>query len=202
MAAIILSGGNNRRIGRDKAFLEVDHRTIIEREIEVLSRVFSRIIVVTNSPAKYAHLDVDLASDIVPGKGPLGGIYTGLTVSGDRCNFVVGCDLPFLNAGLIDYMKGLIDQYDVIVPKIGHFMETLYAFYSRECLESIEELIEKGDLRIRSFFNEVRVRHIDKSEIDKFDPEGIAFFNVNTEEKLASARIVAGGVVGLGNRIR
>lgn len=202
MAAIILSGGNNRRIGRDKAFLEVDRRTIIEREIEVLSRVFSRIIVVTNSPERYTHLDVDLTSDIVPGKGPLGGIYTGLTFSSDSCNFVVGCDLPFLNAGLIDYMKGLSDRYDVIVPKIGDFMETLYAFYSKECLNPIEARIEKNDLRIRSFFQEVRVRHIDKGEIEKFGPEGITFFNVNTEEKLSSARILAEDVIGVGNRIR
>ena len=66
MAAIILSGGNNKRILADKAFLEIGQKTIIEREIEVLSSIFSRIIIVTNSPEKYTHLKTTLIPDLIP----------------------------------------------------------------------------------------------------------------------------------------
>ena len=84
MAAIILSGGNNRRIGIDKAFLSISGRALIEREIAVLSRIFIHIIIVTNKPEKYKYLDTELISDLMPGKGPLGGMYTGLSISRDK----------------------------------------------------------------------------------------------------------------------
>ncbi|GAH69705.1 unnamed protein product, partial [marine sediment metagenome] len=77
MTAIILSGGNNKRISTDKAFLKVGQKPIIEQEIDVLSSIFSRIIIVTNSPEKYRYLKADLTSDLIPDKGPLGGIYSG-----------------------------------------------------------------------------------------------------------------------------
>ena len=191
MVAIILSGGDNRRMLRNKAFLRIGQKTVIEREIEVLSTLFSRIIVVTNTPESHEHLKVNLVSDLVPGKGPLGGIYSGLTASGDKYNFVVGCDLPFLNAGLISYMIEATNGYDIVVPKLNGFVEPLHAIYSRHCLIAIKRQLDRNELRIQSFFGEVKVRYIRKSDIKSYDPKGIAFFNVNTEDDLKKARLIA-----------
>ncbi len=200
MAAIILSGGNNRRIGIDKAFLSISGRALIEREIAVLSRIFIHIIIVTNKPEKYKYLDTEFISDLIPGKGPLGGMYTGLSISRDKYNFVVSCDLPFLNAGLISYMKGLINKEDVIVPEQNQFREPLHAFYSKDCMTAIKKCIDQDDLRIQSFFPDVKVRYVDSTEIERFDPEGTAFFNVNTEENLISAKLSAEDTVRDGQR--
>lgn len=127
--AIILSGGNNGRMFRNKAFLQIGQKTIIERETEVLSTLFFRIIVVTNAPESHEHLRVNLVSDLVPGKGPLGGIYSGLTASKDEYNFVVGCDLPFLNAGLIFYLIEVTSGQDIVIPKLNGFVERLYMLF-------------------------------------------------------------------------
>ena len=197
MAAIILSGGNNQRIGAEKAFLQIGQKTIIEREIAVLSTIFTRIIIVTNCPEKYKHLEVDLIPDLIPGKGPLGGIYSGLAISEDEHNFLVSCDLPFLNTDLIFYMKEIIGHYEVIIPRLGRFLEPLHAIYSKGCLTSIKKYLDQNDLRIKSFFTEVRVKYIDKTEVEGFDPEGVAFFNVNTEENLKRARLIAEDMGGL-----
>jgi len=191
MAAIILSGGNSKRISCDKAFLKIHKKAIIEWEIEILLSIFTRIIIVTNSPEKYKYLKISLISDLIPGKGPLGGLYSGLTISEDQYNFVVSCDLPFLNARLISYMKGLVDQHDAIIPKRNGFLEPLHAIYSKDCLTSIKKHLDENDLRIQSFFDEVRVKHIQKTELERFDPEGMTFFNVNTEEDLKKARAIA-----------
>ena len=121
MAAIILSGGKNKRLGTDKALLKVGFKTIIEREISVLSKIFTNIFIVTNCPEQYKHLKADLISDLIPGKGPLGGIYSGVKISDDEYNFVVSCDLPFLNAGLISHMKKISKNQDVVVPKYNGF---------------------------------------------------------------------------------
>lgn len=191
MVAIILSGGDNRRMLCNKAFLQIGQKTIIEREIEVLSSLFSRIIVVSNTPESHEHLRVSLVSDLVPGKGPLGGIYSGLTASKDEYNFVVGCDLPFLNTGLISYMIGLINDHDIIVSKLNGLVEPLHAIYSKRCLIPIKRQLDINELKIQSFFGEVKVRYIRESEIKKYNPKGIAFFNVNTEEDLGKARLMA-----------
>ncbi len=191
MVAIILSGGDNRRMLCNKAFLQIGQKTIMEREIEVLSSLFSKIIVVSNTPESHEHLRVSLVSDLVPGKGPLGGIYSGLTASKDEYNFVVGCDLPFLNTGLISYMVGLINDYDIVVPRLNGLVEPLHAIYSKHCLIPIKRQLDRNELKIQSFFGEVKVRYIRESEIKKYDPKGIAFFNVNTEEDLGKARLIA-----------
>ena len=191
MVAIILSGGNNRRMLHNKAFLQMGQKSIIEREIEVLSTFFSRIIVVTNTPENHEHLRVSLVSDLVPGKGPLGGIYSGLMAPKDKYNFVVSCDLPFLNAGLISYMIELTEGHDIVVPRLNGLVEPLHAIYSKHCLIPIKRQLDRNELKIQSFFGEVKVRYIRESEIKKYDPKGIAFFNVNTEEDLGKARLIA-----------
>jgi len=191
MVAIILSGGNNGRMLRDKAFLQIGQKTIIERETEVLSTLFSRIIVVTNARESHKHLRVNLVSDLVPDKGPLGGIYSGLTASKDEYNFVVSCDLPFLNAGLISYLIEVTSGQDIVIPKLNGFVEPLHAVYSKHCLIPIKRQLDRNELKIQSFFGEVKVRYIRKNEIKNYDPQGIAFFNVNTEDDLKKARSIA-----------
>lgn len=190
MVATILSGGNNRRMLRDKAFLQIGQKTIIEREIEVLSTLFSRIVVVTNAPENHAHLAAELVPDLIPGKGPLGGIYSGLIASKDEYSFVVGCDLPFLNAGLISYMIEARNGYDAVVPKLSGFVEPLHAVYSRHCLMPIKRQLNRNELKIQSFFHEVKVRYTRESDIKRYDPKGIAFLNVNTEDDLKKARLI------------
>lgn len=191
MVAIILSGGNNRRMLRNKALLQVGQKTIIEREIEVLSTLFSRITVVTNAPESHKHPGVNLVSDLVPGKGPLGGIYSGLIASKDEYNFVVGCDLPFLNAALISHMIEMTNGHDIVVPKFKGFVEPLHAVYSNHCLIPIERQLSRNELRIQCLFGEVKVRYIKQSDIKRCDPKGIAFFNVNTEDDLKKAISIA-----------
>ena len=191
MVAIILSGGNNRRMLHNKAFLQMGQKSIIEREIEVLSTLFSTIFVVTNTPENHEHLRVSLVSDVVPGKGPLGGIYSGLMAPKDKYNFVVSCDLPFLNAGLISYMIELTEGHDIVVPRLNGLVEPLHAIYSKHCLIPIKRQLDRNELKIQSFFGEVKVRYIRESEMKRYDPKGIAFFNVNTEEDLGKARLIA-----------
>jgi len=191
MAAIVLSGGSNGRMLRNKASLRIGQKTIIERETEVLATLFSTIIVVTSTPETHKHLEARLVADLVPGKGPLGGIYSGLVASKNEYNFVVGCDLPFLNAGLISYMVDVKNGHDIVVPKLNGFLEPLHAVYSKNCLIPVKRQLDRNELRIQSFFAEVKVRYVRESEIKKYDPDRISFLNVNTEDDLRKARLIA-----------
>jgi molybdopterin-guanine dinucleotide biosynthesis protein A len=157
----------------------------------------SDIIVVSakesSLPQLTQHPRLKIVNDILPGKGSLGGVYTGLTVSNSLNNLVVGCDMPFLNLDLLRYMVGLADDFDVIIPKgEDDILEPLHAVYSKNCIPTIQFLIEQNRLSILELYPMVRVRYVTKEEIDRIDPRHLSFFNINTEAELQVGKRLAG----------
>jgi len=132
-----------------------------------------------------------MVTDIYPGKGPLGGIYTGLATSDSVHNLVVACDMPFLNQALLRYMIQLSANFDLVVPRWDGMVEPLHAVYSKSCQAPIESLLKQGVLNIAKLFTLVKVRYVEADEIDRFDPKHLSFFNINTEADLKMARELA-----------
>lgn len=174
-------------MGTDKAFLELSGRPIIEHILDVLHGVFETVIIVTNSPPLYAAYDAVVVTDALEAPGPLTGIYSGLLASKDDYNFIVACDMPFLNPALLSYMTGLAEGYDAVVPKIGGFCEPLHAVYSRGMLPRIESSIRRNSQRLHGLFEGVRVRYVAGEEIDRFDPQRRSFKNLNTPQEYKEA---------------
>lgn len=187
MTGIILAGGENRRMGTDKAFLDVAGRPLVERVINVLKGLFERVIVVTNTPQAYAHYAVSVVTDAIDKRGPLTGIYSGLLASKDEYNFVAACDMPFLNSGLIGHMAKEAEGYDIVVPEIHGKVEPLHAVYHKRLLALIEVQIRRDSRQIQKIFEGVKVRRITEEEIDRFDPEKRSFINLNTPEEYEEA---------------
>lgn len=171
-------------MGREKAFLEVAGLPMIEHVIRSVRSVAGRIIVVSNSPSNtFSRHDVDVVPDVRDRRGSLIGLYSGLLHSQDDYNLVVACDMPFLNRRLLEYMAGLSREYDVLLPRIGTFVEPLHAIYSRDLLPVIEECVRRDQQRIRDIFAGRRVQYLTEEEIDRFDPRRRSFVNVNTPEE-------------------
>jgi molybdopterin-guanine dinucleotide biosynthesis protein A len=180
MAGIVLSGGENRRMGADKAFLKIDGIPMVEHILRALKGIFDKIIIVTNAPQFYTAYDVTVVTDASDKRGPLTGIYSGLLNTADEYNFVVACDMPFLNTGLISYMMGLAAGYDIVLPRIGGLPEPLHAVYHRGLLPLIENRIQQDARQIQGIFGESRVRYVTEEEIDRYDRERRSFINLNT----------------------
>jgi len=189
---IILAGGLNTRMGTNKAFLEINQTSFIERIINELKQVVEEIIVVTNNPDAYSHISAKVVTDIIPQKGPLSGIHAGLTASLHRYNLVVACDMPFINHNLARFMLGRSEGYDVLVPQFGDYLEPLYAVYSKNCLEPIEDCLKKGARKVIAFYPQVRVRYLGADVINKLVKDQKVFFNVNTPKDLTLAKEIAG----------
>jgi molybdopterin-guanine dinucleotide biosynthesis protein A len=180
VSGIVLAGGQSSRLGTDKSFVNVRGQALIEQIVAKLVRLSDDVIIVTNSPEKYDHLETRLVGDIYPGKGALGGIYSGLRAATNAYSLVVACDMPFLDLNLLRYMILLAHGQDVVIPRVGRLPEPLHAVYSKSCLEPIDRLLARGGLKIIDFFSEVRVRYVEEDEVDLFDPQHLSFFNVNT----------------------
>jgi len=196
-SGIVLAGGKSLRFGQNKSFVTIGNKSLLEKVVSCLSPVCREIIIVTTGEPTIPQFNrspkLRVVTDFYPGKGPLGGIYTGLKASGTHFNLVVAADMPFLNPELLRYMLSLANSYDLVVPRVGKLVEPLHAIYTKSCLSPIERMITNNELRVSQLFPLVRVRYAEAEEIEKFDPHHLSFFNINTEADLAKAREIAEG---------
>ena len=184
MTGIILAGGGNTRMGRDKAFLSVGGRRLIDRTVTILGSLFREVIIVAANPLAHLDQNTTIVTDILPGTGALGGLYTGLFSASEGHAFVVACDIPFLNRPFIEYMTSLADGYDIVVPAPPDGLQPLHAVYSRRCLPVIRSLLDRGRRQIKELYPSQRLLRIEPEILDSFDPDGRMFLNINTPEDL------------------
>jgi molybdopterin-guanine dinucleotide biosynthesis protein A len=155
----------------------------------------------------FAGFGARVVADVYPGKGSLGGIFSGLRAAREAYVVAVACDMPFLNQDLIRYQLSLAAEYDVVIPRAqdpsGRVrrpkhggnplakdvnLHPMHAIYSRNCESAIQERLDMDDLRMISFLERVRVHVVEPEEVDRFDSRHWSFFNVNTPQDLEAAR--------------
>jgi len=198
ISCIVLAGGKGWRLGRDKALEVVDNRNLLQRVISQLSFFSRDIIIVTAKDRSLAQFSgypgLRVVADTYPGKGALVGLGTGLAASKSWYNLVVACDMPFLNQALLRYMLELSAGFDLVVPRLDGLVEPLHAVYAKSCLAPVEGLLEQGDLRVSQLLDLVKVRYVEAEEIERFDPQHLSFFNINTKADLEKAQQLAKGI--------
>jgi molybdopterin-guanine dinucleotide biosynthesis protein A len=192
ISVAILAGGQSRRMGQNKAFVEIGGQPMIERVVARVRGLGDEMLLIANTPTEYAHLGLPVHPDLIPNKGALGGLYTAIAQAGHDYVLVVSCDQPFLNSALLGHLIGLRYGYDVVVP-LNHdgLPESMHAVYGKPCLGPIRQRLEAGRLKVISFYADVRVREVSGGEVDRFDPQRRSFMNVNTPTDLAEARRLA-----------
>ena len=191
---IVLAGGKSKRLGRNKINEVIGDTTLLNRVITVLSAFKGTIIIVTAEdstiPDTFTYPKIKMVHDLYPGKGMIGGIITGLSVSKNYYNLVVACDMPFLNPDLLQYMISITEDNDLVAYKNKNELEPLHAIYSKNCLPILKEIMQ-NNLRIFEMLDRIKVRYLSLTEINRYDPKNISFFNVNTEADLRIANNIA-----------
>jgi len=187
VTGIILAGGVSRRLNyRNKALLKIGRKSVIQHIIGALSEVTEDILLITNSPDDFEHLNLPMFADILPGSGSLGGIYTGLRVSKTQYNLILACDIPFIQPCLLTFLIEQKKGYDVALPVTPDGYQPTCAIYSKSCIQPIETQIHDGNLKIADFFPNVSVNRINLSTPHScYEPN--MFFNINTSEDYSKA---------------
>jgi molybdopterin-guanine dinucleotide biosynthesis protein A len=197
ITCIVLAGGKSTRLRPNKIKETIGDQTLLERVLATLSIFDSDIIIVSSEQASLPGIDhyhrARIVNDIYPGKGSLGGIYTGLSASKTHYNLVVAGDMPFLNINLLKYMIKIGEGFDLVAYHEDDKPELLHALYSRNCLAPMHSLIQQSSLRIIGILPFIKVRFLTAEEIERFDPQHLSFFNINTEADLIKARAFIGG---------
>ena len=186
---MIQAGGRSTRMGGEpKALLELGGKRIIERVVDALGGVLDDLLVVTNTPDRYAFLGLPMVPDAFPDGGALGGIYTGLRAADGDAAFTVACDMPFLHPAIVRMVVERAAEGDVVIPRTGGQLETMHAVYAKACLTPMETRLRSGRLKIVGFFPDVRVVELDAAAMARHRAPEVAFMNVNTPQELARAR--------------
>ncbi|MHC0036583.1 molybdenum cofactor guanylyltransferase [Pseudoneobacillus sp. C159] len=188
--AIILSGGQSRRMGTNKALLPIPEKPTVERIKDELEDQFAEMILVTNHLEAYQFLNMKMTSDIYPGKGPLAGIHAGLKAATHEVNLVVACDMPFVSAGLANMLVERIKEHDAVVPVIAGKMHPLFAVYRKKIISEIESCLKTDSLRMIHLFEKINVRYLTEHDFAEFNDESLAqiFFNMNHPEEYEKAK--------------
>jgi molybdopterin-guanine dinucleotide biosynthesis protein A len=188
MTAIILAGGNSIRMGQNKAFVPIDGVPIIRRIHTLLTELFDEVIIITNQNDLFKNLDSRIYADLLPDKGALGGLYTGVFFSRFDYSFCVACDMPFIKGSLVQFLIRNRDNADAVVPRTSDGLQPLHAIYSKRCLDAMRRVIDQGKYKIIDFYNLVKVKILEESDFLYLDPLKESFMNVNTPEELRFAK--------------
>lgn len=195
ISCIVLAGGKSSRLKSNKVLEIVGERILLERVVNIMSSFDRDILIVTakkqSFPQLAGHKRLRIVADIYPDKGVLGGIYTGLCASNSFYNLVVASDMPFLNQALLRYMIGLAYGFEAVVPQLNNSVEPLHAVYSKSCLTPMEWQLKQCNLKTSDVLSLIKARYLEAKEIDRFDPEHLSIFNINTKADLAEARELA-----------
>lgn len=184
VTGVILAGGKSSRFGINKAFSEINGSRLIDIVAGLMTSIFTRTVLITNSPEEYSYLGLPIREDLIRGLGPIGGILTGLEDMRDEAGFFIACDMPFVSEDLIRYIVSIRSEFDAVVPKVDWKIEPLHALYRKSCLPVIRDLIASGVYQTFRAFDRLNVRYLNEAEIRANDPQMKSFLNVNRPEEL------------------
>ncbi|MBK6792390.1 MAG: molybdenum cofactor guanylyltransferase [Anaerolineales bacterium] len=194
LSVVIQAGGQSSRMGEDKALKPFLGKPLIQRVVERLSPITDEMIVTTNRTVDYEFLKLRLVTDLKPGRGALGGLYTAIASASHPFVAVAACDMPFASQNFFESAYRLIvkEEADVIIAKTEEGYEPFHALYRREtCLPAIEAAINEDKWKVIAWFPQAKVRELSPDELKSFDPSGLCFWNVNTPEEFGKAEQLA-----------
>ena len=178
VSGIILSGGKSMRMGCDKALLRTGSETIIERILRLMNPLFENVFIITNTPAEYNFLGIQLYEDIYKHKGPLSGIHSGLIHSKTEKIFFISCDLPLMSEEMIKYIVEFESKKPAKYCSVSNYHHYLAGIYPKSLLPEIEKvflLYKKSSTKKEQFYS---VKYlIDKVGAEVINPVGLSFYN-------------------------
>ena len=196
MTGVLMAGGKSRRMGRDKRFLELGGRPLLQRALSVLQSLFPEVLIAVAEPLpQLTGQGYRVVLDLIPNCATLGGLYTGLSSAGNQRVFAVGCDMPFLNPEVVKRLADLSTQADVLMPKLATGLQPMHAVYSKACLPPLEQMAKTRQLKVQGLVDitGLTVKLVPEKDFLDVDPQLLSFFNINTPADLEFARKLLAG---------
>jgi molybdenum cofactor guanylyltransferase len=196
MTGVLVAGGESRRMGRDKRFLELGGQALLQLALSVLQGLFDEVLVALAEPLpQLTGQGYRIVTDLIPGCATLGGLYTGLSSARHPRVFAVGCDMPFLNPAVIRRLAEFAAQADVVMPRLATGLQPMHAVYSKACLPHLAQMARARQLKVQGLTEipGLTVKLIPEKDFLDVDPQLLSFFNINTPADFEFARKLLAG---------
>lgn len=176
ITGIILTGGRSSRIGTDKAFLEFEGKTLLNRALDFCESFCNEVIISSNYP-HHKIANCRYVTDEKEGCGPIAGIYSCLKQSANNWNFVLSVDSPFVETDFVSFLFSKTHGFDAVIPFHKNGKEPLIAIYHKNVFPEIESQLKTGNYRILALLNKVKTNFVDSQLwVEKYPN---LFLNVN-----------------------
>lgn len=183
MTCAILAGGQSKRMGKDKATMDINRKALINLVYDKAKEVFQNIIIISNNHKAIEGIEAPIVPDIIPARSPSVGIASALLYANTPYVFILACDMPFISVEAIKYMVNEVNGEDIIIPRTKLGLEPLHAIYNRSCMAPLFRLIEQNKFKVRDLLPFVRVRELGWEPC--FIKDGASVFtNINTMNDL------------------
>lgn len=186
ITGIVLAGGMSRRMGTDKAFVEIEGVPMIQRVLRALAECCFEVLIATKDLSAYEHLGVRGIPDRLALQAPLVGVCSGLRAASTGWAFVVACDMPHLSPDAVRLLARLAEGHDAAVPWVDGRWHPLHAVYATSTLPLFESHLAAGELRMWAALESLRVRRVTAAEIATADPDLRTLHNANTAQERRS----------------
>ncbi|MEW4372103.1 molybdenum cofactor guanylyltransferase [Paenibacillus kandeliae] len=206
-AGIILAGGQSRRMGRDKALLNIGGKTVIERVKAAVEPCVGQLCLASASDRGYEFLHLPMAPDEFPGHGPLSGLYAGMNAMDAEWYVLSACDLPFASTSLLehlldqaydyDFQKGDIPLMQVVIPSYDDRMHPLYGVYHHSVRASLAEALQQRQFKVMDWVDQHNLMEVPLEGVLKRLPPQLqesndltewCLYNMNDPEAYEQAR--------------
>ena len=190
----ILAGGRSTRFGADKRVASFHGEPLVERVARVLGSVVNRVVLVTADGVALSGIAIPAIADEYPSAGPLAGIHAALSYAlalGSRGALIVGCDMPFISAGLLQELirRGNEGRSPAVAPQSEgrRGLEPLCAWYSCAAFPPIEAALSSGQLSPHLLLAALGADILPLDNVRNFGDPAVIFRNLNTPDDLAEA---------------
>jgi molybdopterin-guanine dinucleotide biosynthesis protein A len=188
LSALILAGGESRRMGRDKAWVRWKGKPLIECAVDTVRALgVSEILISGRAGQDFSAFDYPVLFDLEPGLGPLGGIERGLRECASSLLLVLAVDLPGMTAAFLCKLHARCDHLTGAVPKLHGQIEPLAAIYPKRCHVLASELYGGQQRSARSFADACLREHA-VCCLPVSTAEAECFANCNTPKDLPKSR--------------
>lgn len=185
VGGIVLCGGQSRRMGQDKSWLQIDGEYLLTRVVRILHSVVQPVVVAARKDQSLPPMqqDVLLSYDAIQGGGPLVGLSGGFEKLRGKCEavFVVSCDQPLLKPGFVLRMIALLENHKAVVIEHDGYLHSLCAVYRLEVADLLNGCIEQGVRSAQEFVAHCDARIVSASEIGDTDSALVSLRNVNEQ---------------------
>lgn len=183
--AIVMAGGDSRRMGTDKASVTLGEKTLLQTVTATMQQLFPQVIVSVRQPR--AGIDLPQVCDEQPDGGPLAGLAASLGQISTPWAFMVACDMPFIVPEVVELLAGYRLQHQAVVPVVHGHPQPLAAFYATSCLAPLRASLAAQQKGLRGVLKQLDVRYVDEAEMLEADPLLRSFFDLDTPQDVEAA---------------